>query len=71
MEGLTKGKIIFLIIVALAIGLIYFLPNILIPNFYNQGGGNYTWRDMAFYSFEEMFSYGVSISDVMKGHFLG
>lgn len=72
MMKLNKGKIIFLIIVAIAVGAIYFFPNILIPDFYNQAtGSNYSWRDMAFYSFEEMFSYGTSISDIMRGHFLG
>ncbi len=72
MQPLNKTKIFFLIFIAVAIGAIYFLPNILIPHFYNQeDGSNYTWRDMAFYSFEEIFSYGTSISNIMRGHWLG
>lgn len=69
---LTKGKIVFLIIITFIVGFLYFLPNILVPYFYNQQfETSYGWRDMAYFSFEEMFSYGASIRDIVKGHFLG
>ncbi|MBU1179755.1 hypothetical protein KJ885_02325 [Patescibacteria group bacterium] len=69
---LSKSKIAVLIFVALAAGFIYFLPNILIPHFYNEAhGSNYTWRDVRSFDFEEMFSYGVSVRDVVDGHVIG
>jgi len=68
-KALNKKRIILLIIITIAIGLIYFLPNILIPRFYNQEtGSNYSWRDMSYYSLEEPFSYGVNIRDIFDGH---
>lgn len=72
MIKLNKSQIIFLIITAISIGAIYFLPNILIPHFYNQRtGDNFGWQDMGSYDFEEMFSYGVSIRDIIDGHISG